>query len=241
MSAESTPPASRVHTRVKRSQLGSLALLKLPVTEGSLKWRRRVVNVYTRVTLIVAGIYWAAAPLGCIPALLCRFMGGVQVPLMLLLVFHFVTVSVWLKRLRGRCAPGKSITFVVRWCFMLVVTLKRSGKLSDCYCPPSQLVLLPPRSRPLQGSQTDLQWVYRMNPHEIRLTYNNGERGRSCFTPGFHVFPLFVCSRAELRFQLGIAEPGPLREVSRRKKAGIKSGTRDLYEPNKSVRAKVVP
>lgn len=57
MSAESTPPASRVHTRVKRSQLGSLALLKLPVTEGSLKWRRRVVNVYTRVTLIVAGIY----------------------------------------------------------------------------------------------------------------------------------------------------------------------------------------
>lgn len=59
---------------------------------GSLKLWRGVVNVYASITLIVAGIYCAPAPLGSIPALLCRFMGALQALLRLLLVFHFVKV-----------------------------------------------------------------------------------------------------------------------------------------------------
>ncbi len=96
MSAVLVPPASHVLMWVKYLQLSSLCVLngkfKLSIIAGSLKLQRRVVNVYVAITLIVVGIYRAPVPLGSIPALLCRFMGGLEVLLMLLLVFHFVTV-----------------------------------------------------------------------------------------------------------------------------------------------------
>ncbi len=50
---------------------------KLFIMAGSLNWWRWVVNVYASNTLFVAGIYRAAAPSDCVPALLHRFMGGV--------------------------------------------------------------------------------------------------------------------------------------------------------------------
>lgn len=74
---------------------------------------------------------------------------------------------------------------------MLVVILKRSGKLSDCYCPPSQLVLLPEVKTP--PGFTDRLTVGLQDESTWNTSHVQQWRERSCFTLGFHVFPcLFV-------------------------------------------------
>lgn len=85
MPAVSIPPAEQDRSCFSHQHVGQIfsaqlvvslpGKFKLSIMAGSLKLWRCVVNVYASITLIVAGIY-RAAPLGSIPALVCRFMGS---------------------------------------------------------------------------------------------------------------------------------------------------------------------